>query len=107
MLRVAGPLHRDPGDSAVEIAKIAGRQFDGSRSDVLFQAMQLGRAGDGNNPRLPSQQPGDRDLSRRCLFLGADLAAEPDGGYLQPSLRLCVVRSKNTQRAVMPGIVRR
>jgi hypothetical protein len=107
MLRVPGALHRDSGDGAIDVTDIVGCQFDGSRSDVLFQTMQLGRAGDGNNPRLLSQQPGDRDLSRRCLFLGADLAAEPDGGYLQPSLRLCIVLSKNTQRAVMPGIVRR
>src|SRR5579863_10618902 len=37
--------------------------------DVFFEPMQLGRAGDWNNPRLLRKQPGERDLSRRHFLL--------------------------------------
>jgi hypothetical protein len=37
---VPGPLHRDLGEGAVNVAQIVGRQFDASRSDVLLQPVQ-------------------------------------------------------------------
>jgi hypothetical protein len=69
MFRVPGSLHRDPGDGTVDVADIVGREFHRRRVDILLQAMQFCGAGDRNDPRLPSQQPGDRDLGRRRLLL--------------------------------------
>jgi hypothetical protein len=57
MFWVARSLDRDLGDGAVDVAEIVCSQFDASRSDVFFQAMQLGGAGDRNDPRLLGQQP--------------------------------------------------
>ena len=68
MFWVASSLDRDLGDSAVNVAEIVCSQFDGSRSDVFFQAMQLSGAGDRNDPRFLGKQPSERNLSR-CGFL--------------------------------------
>ena len=40
--------------------------------------MQFCGAGDRNDPRLPGQQPGDRDLGRRRLLPGSQLAEQID-----------------------------
>jgi hypothetical protein len=76
MFRVAGSLDSDLGDGAVDVAQILARQFDVSRFDVFLQPVQLRGAGDRRDPRLLGQQPGDRDLSRRQLFLGRDFAEQ-------------------------------
>ena len=65
MRGVAGPLHRDLGDGAIDLAQVVGRQLDGGCAEVLLQAMQLGGAGDRNDPGLLRQQPGQGDLRRR------------------------------------------
>ena len=65
---VPGPLHRDLRGGAIDLTEIVGRQFDGSRSDVFVQALQLRGARDRDDPRLPGKQPGERDL-RGCRFL--------------------------------------
>ena len=53
--RVTVPLHGDSGDGVVDITKIIGRELDGHRADVLFEAVELGRAGDRNDPWLLRQ----------------------------------------------------
>jgi hypothetical protein len=42
------------------LAEIVGRKFDGSCSDIFFEARQLGCAGDWNDPRLLGKQLGER-----------------------------------------------
>ena len=49
--------------------EIFGCKLDLSRSEVFFQAMQLGCPWDRNDPRLLCKQPGERDLSRCRLLL--------------------------------------
>ena len=85
---IASPLHRDLGGGALDLAEIVGRQFDGSRADVLLQAMQLRGAGDRHDPRLLRQQPGERDLGGRRLLPCGDLAEQIDQGLVRlPGLR--------------------
>ena len=71
MLRIAGALHRDLGNRALDVAEIVGGEFDVSRSDVLVEAAQLRGAGDRNDPRLLGKQPGERDLGSVTRFWAA------------------------------------
>src|SRR5712692_4227965 len=67
-LGVPGPLHRDLGRGAFDVAEIALGELDGGRRDVLLQAMPLRRPGNRHDPGLLGQQPGERDLGgRRAL----------------------------------------
>ena len=83
--RIAVALHRDGRDGALDFTEIVGSQFDGSRADVLFQALQLRCTRDRDDPGLLSQQPGDRDLSGRRLLPGRDFAEQIDQGLVRPS----------------------
>jgi hypothetical protein len=69
-------LHRDLGDGALDVAEIIGHQVDASRPDVLLQPVQFCGAGDRHDPRLLSQQPGERDLGGCCLLAFRDLAKQ-------------------------------
>src|SRR5437879_5636442 len=66
---VASTLHGDLGSCPLDVTKIVRRQFDGKSPEVFFQPMESGGARNGNDPRLLSEQPGKRDLSRRRLLL--------------------------------------
>jgi hypothetical protein len=61
---VASASHSDLCGGVVDLAEMIRGKFYGSRSDVLFDARQLGRAWDGNDPWLLCQQPGERIVSR-------------------------------------------
>jgi hypothetical protein len=63
--------------------KIVGGKVHCSRSDIFFEAIQLGRTWDGNDPWLMGKQPGKRDLSR-CRFLPlCDLLKQIDQGMIR------------------------
>jgi len=49
--------------------EIVGGKFDCNCSDILVQTRQPSGAGDGNNPRLLGEQPGECYLSRRRLIV--------------------------------------
>jgi hypothetical protein len=49
-------------------------EHDIGRANILFETMHLGRSRNGDDPRLLCQQPGKRDLGRRCLLARRDLA---------------------------------
>src|SRR5690348_559381 len=81
-------LHRDFGDGVVDVAEIVSAQFDLSRSNILLKSMQLCGSGDGNYPRLLSQEPGKRDLSRRSVLAHGDVGKQTDHSLIGlPSLR--------------------
>src|SRR5258706_368162 len=67
VLGVAGALQRDLGGRGLDVMEVLGRQLQVDASDVLLQPRELSRARDRNDPRLLSEQPGKRDLSRRRL----------------------------------------
>src|SRR5919199_3147558 len=48
VFRVPGPLHRDLGGGALDVAEIVRRELDVDYADVLLQALQPAGAGDGN-----------------------------------------------------------
>src|SRR5208282_5490630 len=72
-----------------------GRKFDCDRSDVLFETMQLGCAGDWNNPWLLGEQPGERYLRGGRLLPLSDLAEQIHEGLI----RLEGLWGKTRQRA--------
>jgi hypothetical protein len=74
VFRVARTLHADARRGALNIAQIVLRELDAERAEVLVQALQFARTGNGHDPRLLSQQPGKRDLRGcRVLPLGGGL----------------------------------
>jgi len=63
---IPGTLQGDLRGGGVDIAEIVRRELYGNCAEVLVQALQPPGAGDGNNPRLLSKQPGQRNLGGRC-----------------------------------------
>jgi hypothetical protein len=78
MFGVASPLHRDLRGGAFDLAQIVAGERDGRRADVLIKTMELRRAGDRRDPRLLREEPGERDLGGRRLFLRRDVGEEID-----------------------------
>ena len=72
MFRIAFTLHVDVGRGGGDFAKIIRRELDVKRAKVFLQAGELGRAGDGDDPGLLRQQPGECDLRRGRVLLPAD-----------------------------------
>ena len=66
----------------VDLAQVFGREFDVDGAKVFFQAMQFRGAGDGYDPRLLRQQPGQRDLGGRCLLVRGDAGEQIDDGLV-------------------------
>ncbi len=62
MGRVTMPFHDDLRNGILDRLQFFASQFDRRRTDVFLEAMQLRRARNGHDPRLPRQQPGQRDL---------------------------------------------
>ena len=58
----------DGDDIRFDLSQIVGPEFDGNCSDVLIKALEFPATWDWYNPRLLSEQPSERDLSRCCLF---------------------------------------
>src|SRR6185437_12943877 len=73
-----------------DFAEIFERKFDVSSSEILFQAMKLGCSRYWNNPRLLRKQPGECDLSGRCLFVLREFNQQIDQGLT----RLSILRVK-------------
>ncbi|HTU21809.1 MAG TPA: hypothetical protein VMG10_27470 [Gemmataceae bacterium] len=81
-------MHCDLGSGVVDLAEIVGRKLDGSRPDVLVQAMQLRGSRYWHHPRLLGKQPRERYLSRRRLLSLRDPAEQLDQGLIRlPCLR--------------------
>ena len=73
---------------ALNIAQIVLRELDAERAEVLVQALQFARTGNGHDPRLLSQQPGQRDLGGcRVLPLGGGLEQVDQRQIRFPCLR--------------------
>src|SRR6185436_797784 len=78
-----------------------GCELDCRRSQVLFQALQLPGARDGNDPRLLGKQPGKRYL-RRSRFLPLRALAKETHQYL---IRLASLRRKAREIVAEVGAV--
>src|SRR5215217_6822396 len=74
----ATAIDLDPGEGRLELAKIRWRELDLHGVQVLAQVIHLRRARDGNNPRLLSHQPRQRDLGGRRAFLGTERPQQLD-----------------------------
>ena len=69
---IRSPYTGDLRGCGVELAKIVRGEFDSDRSDVLFKTLQPGGAGNGNDPGLLCQEPGECDLSQSRILLGGE-----------------------------------
>src|SRR3974377_1717251 len=76
VLRIASALDSDLRSCSFDLAKIADCEFYCDCADVFFEAIQLGRAGNRNDPWLLCQQPGERELRRRCFLAPCDLVKQ-------------------------------
>src|SRR5450755_7226 len=79
---VAVSQNRDVGNGTVDLPQIAFGKIDLDRADVLLQALDLAAARNRNDPRLLSEQPGERDLRWRRLFLRSDPSQQVDHGLI-------------------------
>jgi hypothetical protein len=69
-------MDRDGGCHGIQPGEIFPSQLDRSCVKVLNEPVLLASAGDGDDPWLLGQQPGEGDL-RRC----STLAGKPGGAY--------------------------
>src|SRR5579884_1572248 len=88
-------LDRYLGGGAFHRSKLVARKLDFRSSNVFFEAMRLGCARNGNDPRLLCQEPCKRDLRRRCSLLVRKSVEE---GHHR-LVRIEVLRSKARDRA--------
>jgi hypothetical protein len=67
----------------LDLAQVVLRELDLGWGDVFFEPVQLGRAGDGDDPRFLREDPGERDL-RGCRVVALrDLVQEVDEGAVR------------------------
>ena len=71
-------MHGDLRELTLDLAEVIGSKFDFNRSDILDHPLQISRAGNGDDPRLLREQPGERDLSRRYLLSFCDRVEQID-----------------------------
>src|SRR4051794_13617590 len=76
--RVTSPLHTDLCSGTFYVAEILTCELYCCCADVLVEAVQLGRAGNRNDPRLLRQQPGKRDLAGRSALSLCDVLQQID-----------------------------
>src|SRR5262249_35432666 len=62
---IARSLHRDCGDSALDLLEIVGYQRNVNGLEVFLKAMELRGAGDRHDPWLLREYPSQRDLCWR------------------------------------------
>ena len=67
-LGVARALRGDLRCSGLDLPQVVGGELDVGGGDVLLEPVQLRGAGDRDDPRLLGEQPGERDLRRRCTL---------------------------------------
>jgi hypothetical protein len=77
---VCPPLDRSAG--LLDLIEIVSREFDVSGFEILFQTAELGRSRYGDDPGLPRQQPGNRDLRRRRLLALVDCFKRSTSAWL-------------------------
>ena len=64
-------MYLDTGSDVVDLAQIIKRKLDIRSSEILFETVELRRAGDRNHPGLLGENPRNCDLGRcRVLPLG-------------------------------------
>jgi hypothetical protein len=71
---VAFALDLEAGESTFDLLEIFSGEFDVGGSEVFFQAVELGGTGDGNDPGLLGEEPGEGDLGAGGFFLVGDFA---------------------------------
>ena len=64
--------------SVFDLAQVVLGELDLGGGDVLFEPEQLGGAGDGDDPCLLCEEPGERDLRRRRILTFRELAQQLD-----------------------------
>src|SRR5215207_2885827 len=83
MLWVSGTFHLDLCGGALDLAEIVRGELEFGGTDVLVEALQLPGAGNRDYPGLLSEQPGQRDLSRRGVLACCNLAKQFHQGLVR------------------------
>ena len=81
LLQVFGvprPLHRDLRGCVLDRAEVIRSKFDVGGGDVLLETVQLRGTGNGHDPRLLREEPGEGDLRRRRFLLRSNAAQQFD-----------------------------
>src|SRR5688500_12577965 len=64
LLTIPGALELGGGGHGLDLVEIVGGERDGKRPQMLVEALDLPRAEQRDDPRLPGEQPGEGDLRR-------------------------------------------
>jgi len=96
-------MHLNLRGGGVDFTEIVRREFDGKCPDVLFQPMQLGGAGDWNDPRFLGQQPCECDLSRRRVLPLGDASEKCDEGLIRLESLGCEPREVAAEVGTVKG----
>jgi hypothetical protein len=67
----------------VDIAEVFSREVDVDRTQVFFEAVQLRRTRNWNNPRFLCEQPCERNLRRSPAFAAGDFLQQIDDGLVR------------------------
>src|SRR5262249_41550083 len=73
---IPSPVHFDRRGGIIDRTQVVRCECDFHRPVVFIKAMWFRRTWNGNNPRLPSKEPGERDLSRCGLLPFCDASNE-------------------------------
>ncbi len=77
-LRIAIAFHGDAGCRFLDLVEVLWGQLDIDGGEILLEPRELRGARDRHDPRLLSQQPGERDLRRGRLLGGGDPVQQID-----------------------------
>src|SRR4051812_9356764 len=100
-LGIPSSLHLDGRRGGFDGPDVFGCKLDVRRSEIFFEAIQLRRARDRDDPRLLRQQPGERDLGRGRPLLGRECIDQVD----QRLIRFDVVWAEAGNRAAKIGAI--
>ena len=82
MLANAARVAPDTVAATLDDTAITFGEIDIYRADVLLQSLDLATARNRNDPRLLSEQPSERDLRWRRLFLLSNPGQQVDHGLI-------------------------
>ena len=72
----------DAGERGLDVLQVVGGEGEGGGAEVFVEAVQLRGAGDGDDPRLLREEPGEGDLGGGGAEAGGDLCDEGDEGLV-------------------------
>src|SRR5688500_10032489 len=98
---VASASSAELRSALLDFAEVCGRELQGGAAQVLLQALELGRAGDRNDPPLLREEPRECDLRRRRALSRGDRGEQLD----EHAVRLARLALESRERRAEVALV--